>query len=373
MTRLAMARLLEALFRNKLLFFVPLVLFAAYGTLSAARADSEYSSTGTVFIERSSFVNDLTGLANGFTGYLSPAAFAGQELYGLLQTDVFVESVLVDAGVQMEPPGQLRSVQLAIARASIAAFATGENLLEVSATTSDPAVSERLSASTIERFIQFKVDLDIDESVAAAEFFADLAISYTDDAEAARAELNAYVASVSAASIDDLTPEEQLEIDRLTDAETQAATRYQEALGNFEAARLAELQAKIDIEQSFAIVDPPQVSTQADNGLTSQIVLVMLFTSVGAVVAFAGPAVMAFLNQGILFEEELGDAVEVVAVVATVSKRDLEVALAVLPDRPPVSTIGSDPRDHMPGTPESGGTGDASTEPGTESGRWVRA
>ncbi len=329
MTRLATARFIEAVFGNVVLVLTPLVLVLTYGVFATFTAQSEYTSAGTVFTEHSSFVADLTGIT-GTDTYLSPAQAASEELYGLLQTDVFIEGVLVDAGIELAP-ALLRFEQLGSARAALSTNASSENLLLIRATTDEPVVSQRLAQAAIDRFIEFKIAADVKESIAAAVFFEELAAVYQEEVSEARATLNAFMGSVSASTVDDLAPAESLEIERLTQAEDLASTRYANALDNLEASRLAELQARTDVQQSLSIVDPPQQPEFANGGITTSIISLGIYGIAGLVLSAIGPLLAAVFNRSVLFEEELSQFVPVLAVVPRAKKRDLDIWRAEIP------------------------------------------
>ena len=304
MNRLATARLFEAIFRNRLLFILPFLVITGFGAYLTFTTLPQYRSAGTLFTSNSSFVADRTGLGGTENLYSSPAGFATADINGLMGTDVFLESVLIDADIELAPPGD-RGLQYQFFRSTADIFPSNDNLVVVSVTIDEPIIAQALASAIIDRYLEFQIDRAIEESQAASEFFQGLESTIEDEVEEAEAALNTFMGEVGVTAADDLTPTQALAMGRLTEAEAAASARLADVRADIAAAELQSLQARTDVEQAFTVLDVPAVPDADEAGLTSDIIQVMAFAVFGLAIAAIGPVVASILDRSVLFSAEL--------------------------------------------------------------------
>lgn len=334
MSAAAVRRMLDALFRRWPFYLAMVLGFLALGIMNVMASSDEYTSTGSLFVDSQSLVSAQSGVReSGIFTFLSPAQFTSQELSGLISTDVFMEAAVERAGVDLADSPILRADQVSELRAAVGSFAASENLVAVSVTTPDPELSFRMAEGVIAEFIQFQITLDVAESNASEAFFADLVEEYREELVAARAEVEASLRGVS--DLEELSPERQLEVQRLQAAESLAEERFLEAAANVEASRLATLQAETDVQQSYSVFDPPTLPGEPNGSVFAQIMLVAIFLAIGLFLALVGPIAAALLNRAVIFPDDLdlGHGLGVVAVLPKAGRKELNLdGATVSPD-----------------------------------------
>lgn len=334
MTRRAITQIVEAFFRRWPVYAALFLGCIGVGVVLASNSTDGYTSSGSVFVDSQSLVADSTGVREtGRYSYLSPAQFTSQELSGLVRTEVFIEAALQRAGAELDADPVLRRSQIDQLRASVSSSANSENLVRIDVTTPDPELSFRVADGVIEEFVQFKIDLDVTESGASERFFADLVDSYEADLTVARSAVEAALRGV--ADLEQLSPERQLQVERLQADEQLAEDRYTDALANLEASKLATLQTETDVRQRYSVFDPPVIPVEPNSSLLGGIIVILGFAALGAGLALTGPLLSAALNRTIIFPEDLevhapGHAV--VAIVPRVDKRETRLAGIAIPE-----------------------------------------
>ncbi len=330
-------RIIEIFFQRWPLYLLLLAAFVGFGLFRVSRAEPAYTSSGTIFVDNQSLVSAQSGVqgGNGFS-YLSPAQFTSQELYGLIQTDVFMDSVLERSEVELPSDPTDRAREVGSLRSGMSSFASSQNLVKVFVSSDDPDLSYRLTDSIIAEFVQFQIGLDVAESGASEVFFSDLADTYQADLDAARDEVDNALRGVD--NLEELPLARQLQIERLREAESMAEARYQAAVEDIEVSRLAGLQTETDIRQSYSTFDPPQRPSEPDGGVLDGLMLLMLAAAAGLIAALFWPVVSGFTSRTVLFADEL----ENVAVLGTVPRiRKRQIRLKNLPIESGV-VLGSD-------------------------------
>lgn len=305
MNRTIVARLAETFFRHWVLYLVPFAALSMLGIASAMRLPAQYTSIGTVRVDRESLVSSRTdvGGGNGFT-WMSPAQFASQEVNGLIGTDVFISAILEKAGIE-RAPDLSRAAQGESARRSISVYPSGDNLMKVRASSPDQASARRLAQATIDQYVDFRIDVEVVDSETAAQFFTARLEEYKAEVDRATEAVDQFWTRASAQRITDLTSDEDEVFDRLSAEEELARDRYVNALNDLEAARLAELQAETTVRQSLSVVDPPLAAVQTNRGLTDMATTAMLYVIAGTIFSLAAPVVTAGLSRAVLSPTEL--------------------------------------------------------------------
>lgn len=324
MTTMAIRQIVEAFFRRWPIYAAILLACVGLGVAAVASSSDEYTSAGSVFVDSQSLVAAQSGVreTGGFS-FMSPAQFTSQELKGLISTEIFMEAALERAGVDLSDDPAARRGQIQRMRASVGSSPNSENLVTVTVTTPNPELSFRVANGVIEEFVRFQIDVDVAESGASEQFFADLVESYEVDLTEARSAVESALSGVS--DLEQLRPDRRLEVERLQQAEGLAEDRYSRALANLEASRLATLQTETDVRQSYSVFDPPVAAVEPNGGLIDDIFVVAGFTILGLGLALAAPMLSAALNRTVIFADEI-DAEELglsaVAVLPRVHKNE---------------------------------------------------
>jgi hypothetical protein len=303
-SRLVLPRLLESFFRRPFVCLLPLVAMAALGVLTVAKTDREFVSSGVLIVESETLLSNLTevGASGGFS-WESPAMQTGRNMNELLGTDQFATSVAAGAG--LTPLLETGVLTLDQVRASVGAFESGNNLVTVRASTSDPELSRRIAVAAIDSYVNWVVDGDIGESTAAVQFFGQLLSTYDAEVSSARRELAEYLGDHPASDPDTRPAEEMAEVDRLRADVERAEDRYATALSNSENARLATEQAREDVNQRLRLVDVPKTSFAPESTRQAQILKLSMYVTVGLLLSIALVVVGAALDHSLRFPDEV--------------------------------------------------------------------
>ena len=326
MSRTAVRRLVESFFRRWPLYLAFVVVALIFGFLRIQQSAAEYVSTGSILADDQTLVTAQSGVQpNAYYGYLSPAQFTSQELYGLIVTDVFMESVVATAEIELSPIPKVRALELQGFRLALQVFPTNGNIIQINATTPDPEQSARLARAVIDEFIDFKIGIDLAESGASEEFFSELVEPYRKELDDARAAVDEALQAIEGEET--VTAGQNLRIDRLRAAEAQAQERYQEALNDVELAQLAQLQTETNIQQGYAVLDSPSVPTEPVGRLLDDVMVMAMFGLVGLILAMAAPVGSALTNKTLVFADDLDPAqrVQVIATIPKIRKRSLNL------------------------------------------------
>lgn len=335
MSRNVVARVVEAFFRYKTVYVIPLIVAVVFGVYNASQQDQDYTSSAAVFVDRSGFVSTLTGVDDGVATYLTPAQFASQQLNGLLLTDKFIEDVLDTAAVDVIR-GVPRGAQVVGARGAISSYPTSENLMIVRVTTTEAEAAQALAQATVEEFKQFKIDIDVLESTTSREYFERDRLRAEQAVLDAQAALSDYIEedTIGTTQADEVSVEQEFRLEELRAQVEDAQANLDFIEDSIAAAELLEEQARTNAEQTTLTVDEPSVATEPNSGLTGQIVTIMAFTLLGALIMMVGPFVAATLDRSVVFRDELlGLAgTGVVAVVPRARGKESRIAGTPVPD-----------------------------------------
>lgn len=297
MSRYVVLRLLDSFFRHKLLHLLPVVGFAALGVWYVATQDVEYQAKGVLFVEDETLLTSLTDVGSDGNGFQPPAERVSTEVNSLLQTEAFVTTVATDAGLGSElTPEQITQLQ-----ASIGAFPVGENLVHVWSNDLDADVARAKAAATIDSFVQFQIDSAFGAGTAAQGVLDPLTEQYRRDVAAARQALADYLGANPVRNEAVRPADQQLRVDQLTTALTEATTRYNDAIEKEESARLAAAQAEDAVHDRFQVVDEPQVPTAPLGRLRTQALALAVFLLVGGILSAASVVLGAALDQSVRY------------------------------------------------------------------------
>jgi capsular polysaccharide biosynthesis protein len=296
-------RLLETYFRRPLLYLVPIVVCLGFGAYSVLSSTDEYISVGVVSASGDTLLSTLSDVDLDTSFGPTPASVAAARINEQMRSDEFVLTVAEQAGLgtAMEQgivsPGWVRQ--------RVAATPQGDNLLSVGARTTDPVLSQRLAAGTVDTFVESVINENLAESAVAEGFYADVADRYGGRVEDAEDELADYLVEHPAPSFGDRPAAEQSRIDQLTAVVTRAQEQQTGALEKAEEARLATEQTRIDIEQRLRVVDPPQQPAAPVSGFRDSLSTLITFGVLGTMMTLAVVIAAAFLDRTIRTTREL--------------------------------------------------------------------
>ena len=303
MNKRVVRRLLETFFRRWWLYLVPLTLFSLMGVAKAMQAESGYRSVGVVDVSKGTLLSQLSSVRGENFGYETPASATARTISSLLRTDRFIQSVAETAGVTGAlERGQLTALGL---RGRIFAAPSGDTLLEIAAVTDNPTLSARLVQATIDSFIEYEVATDVSDSRAAESFFDTQVKVYmraVDDAEEA---LTAYADAHPGGPLNERPLDEQIEIERLTSAVTEAQANLTAAEQKTEEARLATDQSTSDVKQRLRIIDEPQIATAPEPRLKQAVLTVAFFMCVGLLVTVGAVVLGSITDRSIRSAEDV--------------------------------------------------------------------
>jgi hypothetical protein len=109
----------------------------------------------------------------------------------------------------------------------------------------------------INTYLQWKINLRLEGSMAAQNFFVDLVEAYKTELDPARRELTDYLTTHPVPLRGERTAEESAEIARLQAIVDQALGRVRDAESKEENARLAMVQTESEVRQTYFTVDEP--------------------------------------------------------------------------------------------------------------------
>lgn len=275
MPRLFISRLLETFFRRWWLYLLPIVLLFALGVASTLTSGSTYRSNGIVLVSSSSLLADLSGTTSNPFGQETPAAYTSRQVNTLLQTDQFLDLVVKNAGLtEAMASGAVTRQSI---RKSIFASATGDALVSVATTSSNPELSFRLAQSTIDSFTQFEV-------------------------EAGQAD--------SASAVDELTRQIEAQQQVVSDAADvtalqDARAKLEDYQKQLEQAKLVGDQAGADVAQRLRVIDTPIAPTAPESNRKADIQTVALFLALGVLVSVAALVVVTLMDHSVRYGEEI--------------------------------------------------------------------
>ncbi len=303
MIRLALLRFFETYFRHRWLYLLPIPIMVAAGVFYFITVERLYLSGGVLYVQSDSFLGTLTSVRDAPFSYLTPAQLASGEIQDLLLTDAFVRSMIEETDIEAEmsaAPADVGEI-LKEVREAVWAQPIGNNEVTVRASHENPVLSYQLSTAAINKYIQWKINLDRVQSGTAEEFFQELTTEYEIELEQARDDLREYLTTHPEPVRGSRSQLEQLEINRLEALLQMAGTRYTRALEKDENARLATSQAEADVRQTYFLVDAPIMPIQPETSRRQIATSAAIFVVAGIVLTFLGVVVGTLLDRSFRF------------------------------------------------------------------------
>jgi len=369
MNKRVVRRLLETFFKRWWLYALPVVLFALVGVGKAASAQSGFESVGTIDVSNSTVLSQLTtSNQDGNVGFETPATTTARTINSLLGTDQFIDSIATQAGLTTAlKSGQLTAQQL---RSQLSVTPDGDNLVRFAATTDNPELSSRLAKGAMDSYVQYVIDDTVSESQAAEQFFEKQLPTYLQQVQTAQAALADYAAKHPGGPQDTRPLEEQIQIQQLTSAITQAQNQYTTAQQKIEEARLSTETARTNATQKLRVIDVPRTPAAPAPRITKAVSTVVIFLFVGSLLSLAAVVLGSVLDRSLRSAEDVEALLQlpVLAVVPDASanvhrhhrrKRkakkvlteQADAASAERPQRPSIAPTGTGSRRTRPASP----------------------
>lgn len=302
MTFTLLIRIIDNLFRHPIRYALPILLFAGIGLVASSSAD-EFESTGVVFVDESSVIADLTEVsADGFS-FLSAAEAAQEQLYGLMQTDSFMNDVLDLAGSDEESPRD--PVVLDAARKAISTSVSSGSFLEVSATTISPESARALAAAALESYVAWLIEADLTNSLGAEEFLAQQVAVELDQLQRARGAVDDFLVLNPDPLVGDRSTQETIDLTILGDSVTTSQANYDRAVEALDTAELLTSQADITVRQAFSVEDPPKLPSAPLSNTMARLLRVILFGIMGTAMSAAALLISTVVDTSVRFPIEV--------------------------------------------------------------------
>jgi capsular polysaccharide biosynthesis protein len=312
MSRAFVARLLESYFRHRWLNLIPLLLMIAGAITWLALTKPEYTSRGTLYVQSGTLLSSLVAETNTSTGWAGPAKATTDDLNSLLQSDAFIRSVIAGSALEPEMSQGARAADQAVkdVRKAIWTQTLGQNMVLIGAAHTSPAVAQQLANGVIENYIQWRVNTGSNEGMTAQGYFERLIPQYEEDARIARQDLEAYLAQHPDPVRGERPTEETFQIDRLQAAVQETTQRLAQTVDKAEKARLAGDRSTIDAQQTYTVVDSPEVPPEPSTSRRKQAMNVAVFLLAGILLTLVAVVGESLLDTSLRFptdvQEKLG-------------------------------------------------------------------
>jgi uncharacterized protein involved in exopolysaccharide biosynthesis len=296
-TRRVVLNILEAFFRRPWLHLLPLILMLALGAATALGGKEEFRSVGSLTATNESLLADITATNEAGSTFESAAENAAAQMNEFLRTEEFLDIVARGAGLETAlEQGQVLRSQL---RGAINAFADGDNLVRVSATTNNPELSQRLAQGTIDGYIEQIVGASTEQGQATERVLEGRVNETKQILDEARAELEAFLTTNPNANDEDAPAALAQQFERREADIQRADTRYTAALDALEEAKVTTATAREVVNQRLRPSDPPEVPLAAEPRLRKAALTIILFGALGVMLSLALVVVTATLDRTI--------------------------------------------------------------------------
>jgi capsular polysaccharide biosynthesis protein len=303
MVRIVLLRLLESYFRHRWLYVLPIVIVVVAGGVYVLSMPPEYSASGQIYVSQENLLANLTSTSSSGSWWSSAAQVTVTEIDELIGTQAFVRTVIQKTDLEPRMSLGPESIDETIThvRDILSTRAVGDKLVEISATGDDPNIVYQVVISTMDAYVQWKINSGYQESIAARTFFDNLIAPYQSDVDKTRSDLVSFLTAHPNPVRGDRPPAEQMELDRLQQSVQKAEDRLSSARNNEESARLSQVQSESVTKQTYMVIDQPQMPQVA--ALSSKTILtnMVIFLAVGVFLMVVGVAGGALLDRSLRF------------------------------------------------------------------------
>jgi hypothetical protein len=293
--------LVDNLFRRLPLFLLPIIVMVLIGGVLAQRSSAEYSSRATLDASNNPLLDeiDVRGSDPIFrqTNAESTASFINEQL----RTDVFATAIAEAAGLGDAIDAGLIGTDTI--RGHVSSQPNGDSIIVVRATWSDPTTAQLLVEGTIDSYRDYVISTVASDSLAAEEFYTVLQQRAQSQLDLAEAELNGYVDALpELAEGEERSTNENLTIERLSNAVDRAETSVDDATREIETAQLQVAQSRSDAGQSVRIIDSASIPFAPEPRLFAMVSIVGMFTILGLLISASALFVTTALDHTIRFD-----------------------------------------------------------------------
>lgn len=312
MIRLILLRFCESLFRNFWLYLLPVALMVTLAIVYVLVKPPAYLSSGTFYIQDESLLAALNATRDRGFSFTTPSDLTVDELNELFNSAAFLRAVAQQTDLEEEMSGEASNINRTLSEinTTIWADSAGERMVYIGSMHEDPAVAYQLAQSTMDTYVQWKINVSQNESAEAQRFFSELIDRYSQELEPIRTSLTDYLLTHPEPVRGERPAVEVAEIERIQADLSKAEERIADAEGKEENARLALTQAESDVRQTYLIFDSPTMPIESTSSLTSALVTVIVFTIAGLFLSVIGIIGGAFLSRSLLFPLDVQQSFE---------------------------------------------------------------
>ncbi len=246
-------KLVETIFRRYWAILIPVILVPMLAMALTAK-QWEYQSTAVVWVS-SPVGGDKPALGSS-NSYLTPAQNQAQTLNDLLHTSSFRTLVGQQAGVIPATAGLAQS-ERSSGRLKVFAYATGVNLLTISATSSSGDDSQALVKAVIDQYLVRATDEIQRDSTVSADYYSQQLGVAQQGLTAKNAKLAEYLAAHPKAAEPTSADSRALDYQTLVSQVQSQAVLVTKLQDSLQAIQLREASAPQAQQSLFAVQDPP--------------------------------------------------------------------------------------------------------------------
>lgn len=247
-------KVVELAFRRIMILAIPVVAVPALVLLLQDKT-AEYRSSAVVWIGDSPGEQSL----GHYNGYLTPAQNQVNALNDLLTTEAFRGAIAADAGIAPEE-GQAIST---IAPGTVVAYATGVNLLLISATTRTPEAAQRIVEATIAQYNERAASETNREATLADEYYRQQLEVAERELDLRRASVDEYLRSHPSAATPGTSASLSFDYQALVNQAEEQAQVVADLRNNLQDVQLKRVSAPQNQRAAFSVQDEPRVPAAA--------------------------------------------------------------------------------------------------------------
>ena len=303
MIRLVLLRLLESYFRHRWLYFLPIIIMAGIATYVFLDTKPVYISRGVLYVQKESLLSSLTTVRDdGFT-WVTPADATVSEIEELLETDAFVSAVLQQTDIEAnKKPNQTLDDLIDELRDALWVQTLGKNnLVLIGVAFEKPEITKQAIEALTNSYLQWKINADREDSVAAQVFFVDLIEQRKVGLDEARSTMRAYLEQHPQPLRGERPDIEKLEVSRLQSEMDLSEKRLNDVLEKEENARLATNQAESDVRQTYFVIDAPKLPDKPEISTSDALVGPIILVVVGIILSIVAIVGSALIDRSFRF------------------------------------------------------------------------
>lgn len=330
MIRLILLRFCESLFRNIWLYLLPIVLLTTLAIIYLLVKPPQYISWGTFYIQDESLLASLNSARDRGFSFQTPSEATVDELSELFNSAAFMRAVAQQTDLESKMSADSRTVEQTLnsMRQAIWAESTGQRMIFIGSAHEDPKLAYQMAQSTMNTYVQWKINVSQNESAEAQQFFADLIDKYSNEVEPIRNSLTDYLIMHPEPVRGERPGIEVAEIERIQGQLAKSEERIAEAEDKEENARLALTQAESDVRQTYLIFDSPTQTSETTGSLTSAAITFIVFVLAGVFLSIIGIIGGAFLSRSLLFPLDVQQSFNL-PVIASIPEVELAVDVPI--------------------------------------------